>query len=42
MKNMRDAYEKALKRRGDKQPFLSPKIIVIACGLIIGFALWKW
>jgi hypothetical protein len=42
MEDMRRGYAKVSKRRGDKQPFLSPKIILIACALIIGFTLWKW
>jgi hypothetical protein len=40
---MREAYAReADKRKGDKQAFLNPKVIVIACVLIVGFVLFIW
>ena len=43
MQDMREAYAKAKKRKGgDKQPFLNPTVIVIACVLIIGFVVLIW
>ena len=42
MEDTRAAYAKALKRRGDKQPFLNPTIILVARVLIIGLILLNW
>jgi preprotein translocase subunit Sec61beta len=42
MEDMRSAYAKEAKRRGDKKPFLNPTIILVACALMIGFVLLNW